>query len=216
MAVTISPKNLTHELRRTVYQAERFYTKDLTEPVTFGTRPLWRVSIDWGMQHPNIADMIVAQIADVAAKTSTWNLYLSSVYPDKTEILPTTDVSTLVSSFTSDKITLKNPSTLSQVDPGEVFQVNMIANQIERSWVLRVTKKTEKSIGDELFYELFVENMPKSLASMVYPFPSTMNVSYSTKSLTIQARVEGGNPPAVERLERDLSRVLPVIISEVA
>ena len=215
MSITIYPQNAVHELRRTVYQAERYYSNDLTEAVTFGTRPLWKVSLDWGLQSPDVADRIVGEIAEVATIDSEWKLFIP-IYPGVTPLFENSKVYHFIdpTMFTSDSFryyALGLTEKLGQLKSGQVVQIG--------KWALRVT--VNKAINDDGTFKSAtpiakVQNMPKALLSMSSTQRRELDVKYGRGEYTIMANVEGGNPPAVERLSSEVSRVLPIVISEVA
>ena len=52
------PGNAVHELRRASYQNRRVLSGELTDPVVFGDRPLWTVTLDWGIRPTEEAEKI--------------------------------------------------------------------------------------------------------------------------------------------------------------
>ncbi len=201
------PQFASHELRRSVFQARRIYSGDLTPAVTFGDRPLWHATLDFGNRTPAKAAELVAAIAEVETAAATWPLYKPGKHNSKFDRWTRTWGVVVRSYSTADGTITFRPAHDDWCCPGELVQVGR--------YVLEISKVT----GDDGETVHFV-NFPEAISDMTPADRNALVMAWNgdneTEPLTIQARVRTGRAPAIEQLSSRIHRVLPVSIVEVA
>ena len=195
------PGNAVHELRRASYQNRRVLSGELTDPVVFGDRPLWTVTLDWGIRPVAEAEKIASQISKDAQVSSTWNLYKSGRHGRGNPLTSTWGVQVNTYSYDDQTITFKGAA---RSKPGDLIQLGR--------WVIQVVTVAGAVVT--------FSNLPEALDGLTNTARNALVFGYDrsdkTNPLSITARVLDAQAATVEKIDAKASRVLPITIVEVA
>ncbi len=209
LAVPDWPQNSTMEPRRTLYQSRRVYGGSLTDPVTFGDRPLWNGTLDWGINEVAVIERIVAQIEEVALVSADWGLYLESKRDVNREAVLGT-WGGLVSAYSygvagKGTITFRDNTITSFAKVGDLMQVDR--------YVLKFTDVVGNMVR--------VANLPERIKGLSNTQRNAMHVRFNNDKrlvpLYIQARILDAKAPAIEYHKGGITaRAHPITIVEEA